>query len=162
MDQNSSDILNVRSECRECAHKLILLATQRVYIFSQRLEPELYNDRSIYTHLSGLATSNRKAEIRIIAHDTRTAANQGHFLISLAQKLPTYAQIRTTVTRADKQFMESWLIVDDMAYMRIKNPARYEGNFETYNKLECKSYITRFEEFWESCVVDQNTRRLSL
>lgn len=162
MEENSSEILDGPGDCRDCARNLILLARQRVYIISQQLEPELYNHRTIYTHLSSLATTNRKADIRIIAHDTRSASNQGHYLINLTQKLPSFAKIRTTVTRADKKFMESWLIVDDMAYMRIRNPALYEGNFETNNKLECKSYITRFEEIWESCQVDQNTRRLSL
>lgn len=162
MEENSSEILDGPSDCRDCARNLTLLARQRVLIVSQHLEPELYNDREIYNHLTSLATSNRKADIRLIAHDTRTAANQGHYLINLTQKLPSFAQIRTTVTRADKQFLESWLIIDDMAYMRIKNPARYEGNYETNNKLECRSYIDRFEEMWESCQVDQNTRRLSL
>jgi len=162
MEENSSGILDGPGDCRDCARKLILLATHRVYIISQHLEPELYNDRSIYAHLSSLATTNRKTDIRIISHDTRSASNQGHYLINLTQKLPSFAKIRTTVTRDDKKFMESWLIVDDMAYMRIRNPALYEGNFETNNKLECKSYITRFEEIWESCQVDQNTRRLSL
>ncbi len=162
MEDNSSGLLEGRSDCRDCAHSLILLARQSVYIISQQLEPELYNDRSIYSYLSNLASSNRKTDIRIIAHDTRSAASRGHFLIHLAQKLPTFAQIRTTVSRADKQFQESWLIVDDMAYMRIKKPDRYEGNYETDNKLECKSYIKQFEDIWDACQVDQNTRRLSL
>ncbi len=162
MNDNLSETLGGPGDSRECARKLILLARQRVYIISQHLEAKLYNDKIIYNHLNSLATRNRKTDIRIIAQDTRSASNQGHFLINLAQKLPTFAQIRTTVTRADKQFMESWLIVDDMAYMRINNLTRYEGNFETNNKLECQSYITRFEDIWETCQVDQNTRRLSL
>ena len=162
MEENLSGLLDGRADCRNCARQLITLANHRVYIISQKLEPEFYNNRQIFDHLTSLSTSNRKADIRIITHNTRTAASEGHFLINLAQKLPSFVQIRTTVTRADRQFLESWLIVDDMAYMRVKNPARYEGNFETYNKLECKSYISRFEEMWESCQVDQNTRRLSL
>lgn len=162
MEENSSELLEGRADCRDCARRLIKLASRRVYIITQRLEPELYNDREIFDYLTGLTTTNRKTDIRIITHDTRRAASDGHFLINLAQKLPSFVQIRTTVTRADRQFLESWLIVDDMAYMRLKNPARYEGNFETNNKLECKSYIARFEDMWESCQVDQNTRRLSI
>lgn len=162
MTENLSKLLNGRSDCRRCARDLINLARQRVYIISQKLEPEFYNDREIFDHLVNLATRNRKTDIRIIAHSTRTAASEGHYLIKLAQKLSSFVQIRTTATRADKEFLESWLIVDDMAYMRVINPARYEGNYETYNKLECRHYIARFEEMWESCQVDQNTRRLSL
>ena len=162
MKESSSILLNGPAECKDCARKLIQLATQRVYIISQALEPEIYNDREIYQHLTSLSTRNKKTDIRIIAHDTRRAGYEGHSLIQLSQKLPTFAQIRTTVTATHRKFIESWLIVDDMAYMRIKDPSRFEGIFEIDNKLECKSYIDSFEKTWEVCQVDQNTRRLSL
>ena len=162
MEESSSKLLTSRVGCETCVHDLILLAKKSLCIISQGLEPELYNNRDIYDHLSNLATTNRKTDIRIIAHDTRVAANQGHFLISLAQKLPSFAQIRTTVTREDKLFYESWLIADDMAYMRIKSPARFEGIFEADNRIETKTYLDRFEKIWGSCQIDQNTRRLSL
>jgi hypothetical protein len=127
----------------------------RVYLVTQKLEAELYNDPAIYDHLSALATGNRNADIRIIAHDTRIAANQGHSLIHLAQRLPSFVQIRLTVTTEHRNFRESWLIADDSAYMRIRNP-------ELDNKLECRSYYDDFIEMWEACEQDQNTRRLSL
>jgi hypothetical protein len=119
----------------------------RVYLVTQRLEAELYNDQDIYDHLSALATSNRNTDIRIIAHDTRVAANQGHQLIHLAQRLPSFVQIRLTVTTEHRNFRESWLIADDSAYMRIRNPERYYDDFI---------------EMWEACEQDRNTRRLSL
>ena len=162
MEQSSSILLDGRSECREAAKTLILGCVGRLYLMTQRLEPEFYNDAEIYEHLGGLATSNRNTDIRIIAHDTRSAANQGHYLIHLAQKLPSFAQIRTTATVAHKQFRESWLIADDSAYMRIRNPDRYEGYYEFDNKLETRAYYDDFVEMWEACVPDQNTRRLSL
>ena len=107
MEESSSILIEGRTECREAAKTLILGAVGRVYLITQKLEPELYNDAEIYAHLTGLATSNRNADIRIIAHDTRVAANQGHYLIHLAQKLPTFAKIRMTVTQGDRQFKES-------------------------------------------------------
>lgn len=162
MDDNSSILLAGRSDCREAAKTLILGSLGRVCIFSQRLEAELYNDAEIYEHLSRLAAENRKADIRIVAHDTRVAANQGHYLIHLAQRLPSFAQIRTTVTREHRNFRESWLIVDDGAFMRIRNPERFEGYYEIDNKLECKDYYQEFLEVWEASQPDQNTRRLSL
>ncbi len=162
MDEASSIILDGRGDCREAAKTLILGALHRVYLATQHLEPELYNDAEIHDYLAGLASSNRNTDIRIIAHDTRVAANQGHYLIHLAQKLPTFAQIRVTVSPPERQFRESWLIVDDGAFMRLRNPERYEGYYELDNKLECKSYLDSFVEMWEACNQDQNTRRLSL
>ena len=162
MEDNSSVLLEGRPACREAAKTLILGAVGRVYIYSQRLEAELYNDAEIYEHLSALATDNRNTDIRIVAHDTRVAGNQGHYLIHLAQRLPSFVQIRTTVTREHRNFRESWLIVDDGAFMRIRNPERFEGYYELDNKLECKNYYEEFVEVWEACEPDQNTRRLSL
>lgn len=162
MDDSSTILLEGREDCREAAKTLILGALERVCILSQRLEPELYNDAEIYEHLSGLSGANRHAEIRILALDTRVAANQGHYLIHLAQRLPSFAQIRSPVTREHLNFRESWLIADDGAYLRLRNPERFEGYYELDNKLECKHYLEEFNEIWEASEPDQNTRRLSL
>ncbi len=162
MEDSSSIILSSRGDCKEAVRTLILGSTGRVYLVTQRLEAELYHDPQIYEHLAELATSNRNTDIRIITHDTRLAANQGHYLIHLAQRLPSFVQIRVTVTPEHRHFRESWLIVDDSAYMRIRNPERFEGYYELDNKLECRSYYDAFIEMWETCEQDQNTRRLSL
>jgi len=162
MIDNSPILLDGRSDCAEAAKALVLGCVGRLYLVTQKLEPELYNDAEIFEHLSSLAATNRNTDIRIIAQDTRVAANQGHFLIHLAQKLPTYVQIRSTVTAAHRSFRESWLIADDGAYLRLRNPDRYEGYYELDNKLECRSYLDSFNEMWEACEPDQNTRRLSL
>lgn len=162
MEETSSVLLNGRKDCRDAAASLILGAVKRVYMITQRLEAELYNHVDIYQHLTQLARGNRNTDIRIIVHDTRVAANQGHFLIHLAQKLPSFVQIRTTVTREHQKFRESWLIVDDGALMRLRFPERYEGYYELDNKPECRSYSDEFLEIWEACEPDQNTRRLSL
>ena len=162
MEETSPIVLDGRSDCAEAAKTLALGCQGRFYLITQRLEADLYNDADIYHHLTSLATSSRNTEIRIIAQDTRVAANQGHYLIHLAQKLPSYAQIRCPVTPAHRNFRESWLIADDGAYMRLRNLERYEGYYELDNKLECRSYLETFSEMWEGCEPDQNTRRLSL
>ena len=162
MEDISSINLSGRSECRDAARDLILGCTGRLYLITQNLEAELYNHADVHEHLASLPATNRNTDIRIIAHSTRTAANQGHYLIHLAQKLPTYVQIRTTQTPADRNFRESWLIADNTAYLRLQHPERYEGYYEIDNKLECRSYHERFIEMWEACEPDQNTRRLSL
>ena len=162
MDETSPILLDGRSDCAEMARTLVLGCTTRLSLITQRLEPELYNDAEIHAHLSSLAAGSRNTEIRIIALDTRVAANQGHYLIHLAQKLPTYAQIRTPVIQEHRHFRESWLIADDGAYLRLRNPNRYEGFYELDNKLECRNYLETFQEIWDASEPDQNTRRLSL
>lgn len=162
MNKTSSILLDGRSDCLNCVNTLINRAQQRIYIIGQNLEADLYNHKNIYDRLAEMATRNQKTDIRLISHDTRAATNNGHYLILLAQKLPTFAQIRTTVDPAHRKFRENWLIVDDMAFMRLKNPLRYEGYYETDNRLECRSLTAEFLDIWEASQPDQNTRRLSL
>ena len=162
MKESSSKLLDGRNDCRRCVRDLIELATHRVCLIGANFEPDLYNYKYLYDQLSTLAARNQKTDIRVIAHDTRMAAHTGHYLILLAQRLPTFAQIRITVTRDHRNFSENWLIIDDMAFMRIKNPASYEGYFSADNKLECRSLAKSFSEIWEASLPDQNTRRLSI
>ncbi len=82
--------------------------------------------------------------------------------VSLLASTDIDVEFRTTVTPAHRNFRESWLIADDSAYMRLRNPERYEGYYEIDNKLECRGYHDEFIEMWEACEPDQNTRRLSL
>jgi len=162
MSKTSSQLLNSRSDCQNCVKELINLASRQVYIIGQDLEADLYNYKEIYDHLAEMATRNRKTDIRLIAHDTRIAAANGHYLILLAQKLPTFVQIRTTVNPDHRKFRENWMLVDDMAFIRLKNPLQYEGYYEIEHKLECRSLSEKFLEIWEGSQPDQYTRRLSL
>ena len=162
MHDNPDIPINGRSECRDAAKSLILGALNDISLITQRLESELYDDSDIYEYLSRLAARNRNATIRIIAHDTRPAANRGHRLIHLAQNLPSFAQIRVTRLPDQRRFRESWLIVDQGAYLRMRNLERFEGYYKLDNKLNCRDLRKSFLEFWEACEPDQNTRRLSL
>jgi hypothetical protein len=162
MKETSSQLLSGRNECQDCVNTLIEQAQQRVYIIGQDLEASLYNYKSIYDHLTRMTTNNHKSDIRLIAHDTRVATSNGHYLILLTQKLPTFAQIRVTSNPDHRKFSENWLIIDDHAYMRLINPYQYEGKFDLDNKLDCRSLAEDFIDIWEASQQDQNTRRLSL
>ena len=162
MEESSSQKLDGRKDCAECVKTLIGLSEQKIYIICANLDASIYSDKEIFDHISDLAIRNRKTEIRIIAHDTRVASQDGHLLIHLSQKLPTFVKIRTTVNPLDKKFSENWLIIDDRSYMRIRNPLRYEGYFEIDNRLECRHYIEQFLQIWEASQPDSNSRRLSL
>jgi len=162
MEESSSKKLNCRADCAECVKTLVGLSEQKIYIICENLDAAIYSDKALFDHMSNLAIRNRKTEIRIIAHDTRVASQDGHFLIRLAQKLPTFVKIRTTTIPLDKKFRENWLIVDDRSYMRIRNPLRYEGYFEIGNRLECRILLEQFHEIWEASQPDSNSRRLSL
>lgn len=162
MENTSVITLNNRQECSDAVHDIIRSAQRNLAIFSQQLEPLLYNHPEICEAISTLARKNRYSSIRIIALNTHSSASDGHCLISLSQRLSSSIQIKTPTTPELKHFSESWLIADDHSICEINNPSRYEGSLIQNNRLHVKSKLEFFDHAWENSQPDHNTRRLSI
>lgn len=154
--------LTNRQECAELLHRLIKRAERQVRIFSQQLEPVLYNHQHICDLLSELARKNRHTGIRILAQQTRSVASEGHCLIQLAQRLSSSVQIRIPSTPELLRFRQSWLIIDNHSIMLIDNPDRYQGSAVENNRLYVKTKLEFFDHAWENSQPDQNTRQLNI
>ena len=164
MDNSESSIklLTDKTACMEAVSQLVNQAERHVSIFSQQLEPLLYNQPEICDSLSMLARKNKLSSIRILAQDTRTVMAQGHCLISLAQRLSSYVQVRNPSTPELQRFAESWLIIDNHSMCRINNLERYEGKLILLDRLEVKNQLEFFDMAWEHSVPDPNMRRLNI
>ena len=162
MENTSVVTLRNRLECSDAVHEVISSALQSIAIFSQHLEPLLYNHQDICEAISSLARKNRHTCIRIIVLNTQSSASDGHCLINLAQRLPSSIQIKIPTTQELKHFTESWLIADNHTICQINDPDRYEGSLIKDNRLHVKTRLEFFDHAWESSQPDQNTRRLSI
>lgn len=161
METSSTKNLTSRQDCVEAVQALVDAARMRVMLFTQQLEPLLYNHHPVCERLSLLVRKNRHARVRILAQQTRTAA-EGHCLINLAQQLSSFVQIRIPVTPELQNYQKSLLIVDDHSLMLIDNPERYEGSLIENNRLHVKPELEFFDHAWENSEPDQNTRRLNI
>lgn len=162
MDKTSVTTLTDRHDCKEAVQHLIDVAERHVAIFSQQLEPFLYNHSSICESLSRLARKNRHSDIRIIAQQTRSVTSEGHCLINLAQKLSSYVSIHKPSTAELQRFTQSWLIIDNHSICEITNPERYEGKLIEHDLPYIKRQLEFFDHAWENSEPDINTRRLSI
>ncbi len=162
MEQTSVKALTDRTECTEAVQHLVNSAQRHIAIFSQQLEPLLYNHLAICEKMSQLARKNRYTQIRIIAQQTRLAASSGHCLIQLAQKLSSYVQIRTPDTPELQRFSQSWLIIDDHSMCVITNPERFEGKLIEHDRSYVLNQLEFFDNAWENSIPDINSRRLSI
>lgn len=162
MDKTSITALSDRSECYEAIRHLTGSAERYIAIFSQQLEPQLYNHKEICEQMTQLARKNRYTQIRVIAQQTRAAASSGHCLIHLAQRLSSYVQIRTPNTPELQRFSHSWLIIDNHSMCEISNPERFEGKLIEHDRSYVIDQLEFFDNAWENSVPDINSRRLSL
>ncbi len=154
--------LDNKTLCRETIASLISQASQRIAIFSQNLEYELYHQTEICNAIKSLVRKNRHAQVRIICKDSQLAAQRGHCFINLAQNFSSFIEIRKPSNNEFKQFHQSWLLIDDVAYCHIKNIERYQGSASFNQKLTVKESLDFFNHAWENSTTDQQTRRLSL
>ena len=161
MENTSVETLNSRDDCVEAVARLIGSAELKIALFTQNLEPLLYNHASICDHISALARKNRHSSIRIIAQNTRAAAD-GHCLIHLAQQLSSSIQIRVPATEEIRRYAKSLLLVDDHSMVLIDNPERYEGSLIENNRLHVRTELEFFDHAWENSLPDANTRRLHI
>ena len=72
MNDISVTTLNNREDCVDAVEKIILQADKNIAIFSQQLEPLLYNRPDVCDKISLIARSNRHANIRILAQSTKS------------------------------------------------------------------------------------------
>jgi len=162
MEKTSVEILNGRSDCQEAVERLVALAQGEVALFTQQLEPLLYNHGTICDPLSRLARADRHSRIRILAQQTRGIGAQGHCLIDLAQRLSSSVQIRRPSTPELQAFSESWMIVDDHSMLRINNPERWEGSLILHDRRVVREQLEFYDKAWENSEPDSNTRRLHI
>ena len=164
MDIKESSIktLSDKTECKDAVTSLVHQADRHVALFTQQLEPLLYNHSDICAVLSRLARKNKLSTIRILTLNSRTVMSEGHCLITLAQRLSSFIQIRNPHTPELQRFTESWLIIDDYSMCRITNPDRYEGKLIENNRLEIRSQLDLFNHIWENSLPDPNVRQLNI
>ena len=161
MENTSVNTLSSRQDCVDAVAHLVEAAEQRIAIFSQQLEPVLYNHRKLCERLSLLARKNRHSMIRILAQQTKSIGD-GHCLVNLSQQLSSSVQIRNPSTPELQNYSKSLLIVDNHSMMIIDNPERFEGSLVVNNRLHVKTELEFFEHAWEHSLPDQNTRRLHI
>ncbi len=162
MEHTLVKTLTGKQDCSAAISSVIELAEQHIAIFSQNLEPVLYNSPQICDQISALARKHRHSSIRIIVQDSRSAVADGHCLIQLAQRLSSSIQIRIPATAELGRFAQSWLIIDNHSICQIDNLERYEGSLIENNRLHVKPKLDFFNLAWESCLPDPNSRRLHI
>ena len=162
MNDLSVTTLNGREDCVEAVEQIIEQVDKNIAIFSQQLEPLLYNRSAICDKISLLARSNRSSRIRIIAQSTKSVLAQGHCFISLAQRLSSFVEIRNPTTQELRSFGESWLIIDNHSICEINNPDRYEGSLIQQDRPLIKEKMEFFDYAWEYSNPDPNVRRLHI
>jgi hypothetical protein len=130
-------------------------------LVSRHLDPELYDTAEFIETVRALATSGRRARVRILVLDTVPVVKRGHRLIELAQRLSSFISIRVPAPE-HQDFNEAWLVADDTGYCYRRFSDRYDASANFADRRYSKQLTQRFDELWNRAQPDANLRRLHL
>ena len=154
-------IFDTPTQARDLAAAMVVQGRRFALLFTRSLDPLLYDNPAFVSGLSQLLRSNPRSYCRVLLQDAEGFAAQDHRLISLAQTLSSYIQLRVVPKEAQDE-LQSFLIVDGLAYLRRPNSAVYEGNAGFNNPREVREMGHRFGQWWEQGSELVEARRLHI
>lgn len=155
------EVANHAEACR-FVDELAAAARHKLWIYSRDLDRLLYDREPFLEAVRRIALSGRGAEVRILLHDARDAVRDGHRLLHLAARLPTYILLRTPVVEEDRQYPSAFLLNDAGGFFLRPIGSRWEGEGRTASPGHQAGLLNYFNQVWERAEPDPELRRLSV
>jgi hypothetical protein len=130
-------------------------------IISPELDPAIYNNAEFVEAVKQMVLKNRRARVRMLAHEPATIVRRGHRLVDLAMQLTSFIEIRVP-GQEHIDIRESLLIADTAAYIHRLNPERFEAKLNFNDKRTARLMSQQFDEMWEKSRSDPNFKRALL
>jgi len=151
-------ILDCAADLQQHAIDMVDNGLKHVGIFSQQLNPVIFDNNQFVDALSKLARHSRASEIRIIVSDARSLIDNNHKVLALSHRLTSKISIRKLMIDPpdDKEFM---LVDYDKLWLQHK-PEEMLGFANYAAAAEVKSLQDKFEDLWKNSVDDSTLRQL--
>ncbi|WP_426661270.1 hypothetical protein [Rhodanobacter aciditrophus] len=129
--------------------QLLAAARHRLALHLPLLGRDEYGNDAELAELKRIATSGRRAGIRILLHDPAAALRDDHRLVALFQRLSSAIQIRTPVEDVDRQCTSAWLLTDTGGYLFLPDAGRPQGRMALADRAAQAPLQQQFDEIWE-------------
>lgn len=129
--------------------QLLAAARHRLALHLPLLGRDDYGNDAELAELKRIATSGRRAEIRILLYDPAAALRDGHRLLALFQRLSSAIAIRTPVEDVDRQCTSAWLLTDTGGYLYLPDASRPQGRMALVDRAAQVPLQQQFDGIWE-------------
>ena len=152
-------VLSSIDESRRAAIQVARVAQRSLSIFTQDMDPGIYDHDDFLNAAKHLVLAKSYAKIKVLIADPSRVVRGGNRLVTLGRRLNTYIEFRN-VNEDYRDHRESFLIADDTALLYRVDATRWDGIADTYEPAVAKRYLGLFNEIWEASVVEQELREL--
>ena len=148
-------------ENKQAALSLAKQARYSIDIFTQDMDATIYDHSEFEQSLFELARKHPNTRIRILAQNSKKAAQNGHCLIRLAQSLTSSVFIHTP-SREFKSEKSAFMVVDKLGllYRVTGNNKNYKASVNFMSPQRAGKLTDFFNEVWEHSTPDIQTRRI--
>jgi hypothetical protein len=137
-------------EALAAARLQLLAATRhRLVLHLPLLGRDDYGNDAELAELRRIASSGRRADLRILLHDPAAALRDGHRLIGLFQRLSSAIAIRAPVEDVDRQDTRAWLVNDTGGYLYLPDASQPQGRMALVDRPAQVPLQRQFDEIWE-------------
>lgn len=144
-------VASMASQCR-----------RQLRIFSECLDPQVYDNDTVRNALSELARLHKTTEIRLLVLRPDKLSGRGHRLLELQQRLNSSIGLRALPEEQAGQVDEEFMVADNAGLIVSKRlePGSHWADFS--NRPSALNYILQFDLLWNQAQEDPRLRRLSL
>lgn len=160
-EQTETLELSSSAEHQALSLQLMQQAKLKVLILSRDLDAKVYDSPAFVEAASNMAREHPHAHIHILLQDANRIIHQGHRLIELGQRLSSKIKIYNP-SKHYQDINESFMLVDDTAYIKRTLADRYEGLASFNDRSATRDLTQLFNEIWERATPDPQLRRLHI
>ena len=155
-------VISGHEETRAGVAEIAAQADRSLTIFTQDLEPGIYDHDDFMEVAKRLVLSKRYGRIRLLLADPGRAMRNGNRFVYLARRLNTYIAFRNVHQDFREKNKDAYIIADNQALLYRADAAKWDGIADTYAPAVAKRYLERFDQIWEASEVQAELRDLRL
>lgn len=141
-------LIRGRADYAQAAAALAQSAQREVALLSHDLPSAFYGTDAFCTAIKDLILRYRRARVRVLVHNPKPAA-RGHRLVDLGRQLSSFCEFRV-LGEANRELRSDWLVIDERHVLDRFAPESLEAVCHRAAPATARSYLRRFDDYWEN------------
>lgn len=145
---------------RDRATTLIAATERTLRVFSDSLDPLLYDHGALCDAVVELAARHPFCQVYILVRDTAQLGRQFHRLVATHQRLTSSVHLRKLNPERSSDYND-FVVSDEAGILRLQEPERHQGFSCRHDPAEARRLGNEFDALWESSLADPDIRQLT-
>lgn len=154
-------VMALSRDVRSATLDVVKSARRSLSIFSQNLDPAVYDRIEFLDAVKHLILTHKFSRIQILLVSPVDSIKSGHRLVELARRFSTFFEIRR-VHSEFKTRNDAFLIADETGVVYRMDANRFEGIADTNAPRIAQKYLDIFEEAWQRSKPEPEFRQLHI